>query len=479
MIVSICGDTNVGKKRNHNEDSFVILYHDTSQWNESNTIKTDISGSKGIFFAVADGMGGANAGEIASSVAVETIRDEVKNITIIPNDPARVQKILESLVYSAHNKIVKAAKSKKERKGMGTTLVLGWIINNMFYVVWSGDSRCYHYRKGRETELHPFTEDHSLVWSRVQQGELTAEEARVSDDSNLILQALGDVMQSPKPGFRWSKLDKNDRILLCSDGLNSMLSDTGIQQIMDYTDKTQDTCHTLINTANNAGGYDNITVILVDILKLSEQVEQPPVHIAKPKRKRKFKTVIGLLIAGLIITGLLLIEKRYHLADGIKENIKSFTNSNPDLGSGPEIVESKDKVIREETKTGKKSTPSLPSSEAISSIDTTLTIKSLKGFLKDIEVVRNKILYYRDYEIEFYSTNEIEFRAILRSLDSINTEIHKVADIKDDNSSTIINGKVINEKYFKSIQQAIKNLNIRTEGIITSQNEMQNYSKEP
>jgi hypothetical protein len=309
-----------------------------------------------------------------------------------------------------------------------------------------------------------------LVWSRVQQGEITAEEARVSDDSNLILQALGDVMQSPEPGFRWSNLEKDDRILLCSDGLNSMLSDVGMQQILDFTSEPRETCQTLIKAANNAGGNDNITVILVDILEVSEITEQPQEITTKPKRKRWPKILLGMVIAGILVASLFFIETRFHVAEAIREKYKSISNSDRNNESLPDITDNKEKVVQRKTKTRKKAIDQVPLKEARPPIDTTLTINSLKGFLSNIEVVREKITYYREYDKDFYNRKKNEFESVVQSLDSLITEINKVAVIKADNSSVIKDGEVIDETFLRSVQQAIDNLNTKTENIITSPN---------
>ena len=179
MKISISGDTDVGRHREHNEDSHIVLYDNGQEWLEINNTEVDISGSKGLIFAVADGMGGTNAGEIASALTVDALKEKVREIKAIPENQDQANKILNSMILFAHNKIVREAKSNKETKGMGTTIVLGWIVNNILYIAWSGDSRCYHYKRGRVASLIPFTDDHSLVWSRVKLGEITPEQARL------------------------------------------------------------------------------------------------------------------------------------------------------------------------------------------------------------------------------------------------------------------------------------------------------------
>jgi serine/threonine protein phosphatase PrpC len=306
MILSIYGETNVGRQRDHNEDSFLILAFADNKWDEVNKTQFSLKNSQGLIFVVADGMGGANAGEIASSIAVDTVRQSLKAAVVLPNE-SQVQDFLSALVLQAQDNIVKKARRHKEMKGMGTTMVAGLITVDALYVVWSGDSRCYIYNQQNHRDLFPFTDDHSLVWSRVKSGEITPEEARLSDNSNLILNALGDTYQRPVPEFKSTRLNTGDKILACSDGLNSMLSDVGIQQIINFNGLADKTCTALIAAANNAGGRDNITVILIDIIESDEK--EKPADVTRqeinfePETKKKRHKIrwIGIILLLLLI----------------------------------------------------------------------------------------------------------------------------------------------------------------------------------
>ncbi len=300
MKISVFGDTIVGKQRDHNEDSLLIQYDNNKQWSEINDQQIEISDSRGLIFAVADGMGGTNAGEVASAVAINTLKEKIKTIPEAIKSPDQIHRILKSIILTIHHNIVKEAKRSKENKGMGTTIVIGWILNNILYIIWIGDSRCYHYNKTKHNQLTPFSDDHSLVWSRVKSGEITDEEARLSSESNLLLQSLGDTFHDPHPDFKWIELSDNDRVLLCSDGLNSMLSTLGIQQILDFSNSTKETCQSLINSANNAGGHDNITAILIDII--SKSLTFGPAIKKRSFYKRWLLGLIAFLILAVIVT---------------------------------------------------------------------------------------------------------------------------------------------------------------------------------
>lgn len=306
MKLSFFGDTSVGRQRDHNEDSYLIFCNIDNNWVEVNNLEIDSSKSKGVVFVVADGMGGANAGEVASDIAVKTVKEHIAKITSVLKDTAEIQKILNLIVLDGHNKIIKASRRNNVMQGMGTTIVIGCIFNDTLYVAWCGDSRCYVYNKNYDKELLPFTDDHSLVWDRVKNKEITAEEARLSEDSNLILQSLGGTLQKPEPEFKWIKLKKNDRIILCSDGLNSMLSNIGIQQILDFNSTPKETCASLVQSANNAGGRDNITSIVIDVLDDSEIIVETdgPKDKKQVKRKKPYVLLILLILILFIVAGI-------------------------------------------------------------------------------------------------------------------------------------------------------------------------------
>jgi serine/threonine protein phosphatase PrpC len=301
MIVELSALTNEGRVRTNNEDSWDIIAPNWNTRNNSIHINGNNSGN-GILLAIADGMGGTNAGEIASKIAIETFRREFLSLAA----PVTTSKwrILEGFLKKAHQNILAEAMRNLNYTGMGTTAVLAWLIDDTAYVAWCGDSRCYLHREGKPFD--PITDDHSMVWEEVKKGNMTAEQARLSDDSNIILQSLGDASKLPKPESKVVPLQKGDRILLCTDGLNGMLSDIEMEKIIHSTETTHDTLSAqLIEAANAAGGRDNITVIAAKIMQgkpLAAEAHQPQL-IAETASTPVNKTANSALL--LVTTGLL------------------------------------------------------------------------------------------------------------------------------------------------------------------------------
>lgn len=281
------GATDTGKRRAHNEDCFAII--------EVSTTEED---SLGTVLLVADGMGGAQAGEVASDTVRAVIQDKFSMLTRPITDHRDIERYLKNIVLEAHQQIVMLAQAHPEYRGMGTTVVLAWLLDGYMHVVWCGDSRCYVYPKDQPSGS-PFTDDHSLVWRMVQTGELTPEEARLHERSNVILQALGSTHSQPEPAYVNKQLTLGERILLCSDGLNGMLSDHQIQQCLEPYQDLRAVSQRLIDAANAAGGADNITVVLAEVVSLpapEEHPKEPP----RTRHRRSWQIGILLLLIALI-----------------------------------------------------------------------------------------------------------------------------------------------------------------------------------
>lgn len=290
MTVELSAFTNEGRVRTNNEDSWDIV---AASWKAQN--KTITVNGNGVLLAVADGMGGTNAGEVASRIAVETFRKEFEGLQMpVGDDNVRLQ-FLENLIKKAHKNIVEESTRNLDHAGMGTTAVLAWLLDDKAYVAWCGDSRLYLYRLGMP--FTPFTDDHSIVWEQVKKGNMNAEQARLSDESNIILQSLGDVKQPPQPESRILSLQQNDRILLCSDGLNSMLSDGEIESLVATPNfDTTILCRQLVEAANTAGGRDNTTVIVANIVK-----GQKIASSSYPVSKKTSMSKLNLALLGLLL----------------------------------------------------------------------------------------------------------------------------------------------------------------------------------
>jgi len=250
MRLTSAGRTHVGMKRAHNEDSLRLFREEN-------------------LFIVADGMGGHASGEVASQMSVETLAEffrataEDDEVTW-PYKMDKGRKYEENRVITgvklSNRKIFESASRDSKLKGMGTTIVVTFFVNGGCYVGHVGDSRVYRYRSGKLTQL---TEDHSLLNDYVKMKNLTPEEIEAFPHKNVIVRALGmketvqvDVYHEvPEPG---------DVYLLCSDGLSGMVTDENMGRILSDADPDLDKkAGHLIDAANENGGTDNITVILV------------------------------------------------------------------------------------------------------------------------------------------------------------------------------------------------------------------------
>ncbi|SDC57569.1 MULTISPECIES: Stp1/IreP family PP2C-type Ser/Thr phosphatase [unclassified Candidatus Frackibacter] len=227
-------ESSCGQVRDSNEDNYLQLIRPSF-----------------ALFAVADGMGGHNAGEVASSIAVEVLREydfELDNI--VPS----VYEVIESI----NRRILEEAKTNAEYQGMGTTLTMTILIDDKLYIGHVGDSRAYLLR---DKEFKQLTEDHSLVNQLVKRGEITRQEARNHPQNNILLQALGtdtevdiDILEID--------IRENDLFLLCTDGLNCMLEDRKIKSVLLESGELEEKAEKLVQLANKYGGHDNITVVL-------------------------------------------------------------------------------------------------------------------------------------------------------------------------------------------------------------------------
>lgn len=231
------GQTDVGQKRDHNEDTFRIAP------------ETGIA-------ILADGMGGHNAGEVASDIAVTTALFILGQTAGIPAHDR-----LETAVQAAHNSILEKAEESSLYKGMGTTIVATLLEKNTLHFVHSGDSRLYQFRKG---SLTPLTHDHSLQQEFIDKKLYTPEEARIKVARNILTSALG-LSEGFKMDIGKTIIQSGDRYLLCSDGLYEMMSDDDIAALLARNKNHQTCCEALVELANARGGHDNITVILIDI----------------------------------------------------------------------------------------------------------------------------------------------------------------------------------------------------------------------
>ena len=273
----LAAGTNVGLIRKNNEDNFVVSSDlSTSDWLIPQAGDYVDLGKYGALLVVADGMGGANAGEVASAIAVETIQDlySPENLETAIADDKAAQEFMKDVVKQADLNILNHSREDPSTQGMGTTVVMAWLLNDKAYVCWCGDSRCYVLN--RRNGLVQLSKDHSYVQELVDKGELDPEFMHDHPLSNVITRCLGDVENRARPDTRIYQLHDGDAIMLCSDGLCGLCHD---QEILDTMIETCDdpvACkNELISHALAAGGYDNVT-IAISTIKMEEPEEVMP-----------------------------------------------------------------------------------------------------------------------------------------------------------------------------------------------------------
>jgi PPM family protein phosphatase len=247
--------TDTGRQRRENEDSVYV---------------------HAPVFVVADGMGGAQAGEVASRIAIETFEQGLPDSGAQGSPEAQ----LTALARDANHRIYDRSRAEHGREGMGTTLTAAYLVDGRLVIAHVGDSRAYLFRDG---ELKRLTQDHSLVDELVRQGKLTEEQAAEHPQRSIITRALG-----PEPEVEvdtWSyPMRAGDVVLLCSDGLTSMVAEDQVAEIMRSAGTLQEAADRLIDDANEAGGRDNITVVLcrLEEAERDASVDQPTLLGAPP-----------------------------------------------------------------------------------------------------------------------------------------------------------------------------------------------------
>ncbi len=260
IVVHVFGRTDVGRTREHNEDAFVIADLTTNDASLPNTTRKQSASPKGSLFMVADGMGGAAAGEIASAMAVEVILGEMRAnwIAAPEGDAEAFVRALKTATKNANEQIHSYAAQHAEYRGMGTTATIAGLLGDTLYLAQVGDSRAYLVRRGIARQI---TKDQSLMQKLVEAGELTEEEAEHSERRNIILQALGPE-QMIRIDLTHQTIRQNDALVLCSDGLSSQVGKEVIAEVVTDQEDIAAACQELIDLANAKGGPDNITVII-------------------------------------------------------------------------------------------------------------------------------------------------------------------------------------------------------------------------
>ena len=251
MNYHFCAKTDPGRARDNNEDSVVF--------DEG----TDIA-------VLADGMGGYNAGEIASGMATAFIKSELSRWLTEAGGGAKsreVRRAMEICVDNANLSIFNSANSNAHYAGMGTTLVVGVFRDDVLLIGHIGDSRCYRLRAGT---LDQITKDHSLLQEQIDAGLITQEQAATSSIKNLVTRALG-VEEAVLLEINEYPVEVGDIYLMCSDGLSDMVDDPAIAKIVSADLALDQKAAQLVDAANAHGGRDNISVLLVEVSEATEK----------------------------------------------------------------------------------------------------------------------------------------------------------------------------------------------------------------
>lgn len=235
--------TDVGQKRDHNEDNYYVF-----------STASDFE-TRGMLFGVADGMGGHAGGEFASRIAV----DALGKYYTTEADQGAVLPALESCITEANSLIYSQAKTSPVLKGMGTTLTAAVLADKTLRLAQVGDSRGYRIR---DMTIQQLTNDHSLVAEQIRQGIISETEAASHPAKNIITRALGTKAKVDIDFYSF-ELEPDDRILLCSDGLHGVVGESEILSLVLQAESSPEACKKLIAKANENGGPDNVTVIVV------------------------------------------------------------------------------------------------------------------------------------------------------------------------------------------------------------------------
>ena len=239
------GVSDIGKKRSENQDKIYVV-------SEESDIK---------LFIVADGMGGANAGSVASSIAVEYVKKYIlENFDKTDFTRESIEELIRKAMFDANNFVFRESKENIEYAGMGTTMITAIAYKNKIYIGHIGDSRLYRIRKNIIRQL---TKDQSYVQALVDNGSITKEEAQNHPQKNVLLKVLG-CEKNVEPDIITKGFLKDDIILICTDGLTNMVDTEDIyNMIVESKEDVKVMCEKLVQEANQNGGYDNISVVLI------------------------------------------------------------------------------------------------------------------------------------------------------------------------------------------------------------------------
>ena len=308
--------------RSGNEDNFFVD-DDLTDTTTSKVAQDEVLqlGELGMLMAVADGMGGMNAGEVASQIAIDTVKAAFNKASlsesVIVTSQSR-QKYLETVIKQADKNIKTEARKDNSREGMGSTIILAWLFNNELTISWCGDSRAYIFNE--KSGIRLISQDHSYVQELVNKGLLIYDQTFDHPQNNIITRSLGDPTKDAKPESKTLNVGKGDIILLCSDGLSGVLRDRktydgngqllpeeNIEDIIRTHTSSMKECREALWVAAERGGwYDNVTAILCQITDGPESswATIPIATSANKSSSRRKRTLLFSCIGFLVIAAI-------------------------------------------------------------------------------------------------------------------------------------------------------------------------------
>lgn len=284
-------------------------------------------GDMGLLMYVADGMGGHNAGEVASKIAVDTVSEAFSNGKVSSGIAASHEArslFLEEVIREADKRIRAHSRQHKECEGMGSTLIVAWLVSNELTVSWCGDSRCYIYRPQPSPKIAMVSEDHSYVQELVQRGVIPYEATFAHPRGNIVTRCLGGGGENSSPESRLAYVGKGDIVMLCSDGLSGVLFDDGrlfdgmpiseeniCDTIAGHRESLRDTLQALYAAAERQNWYDNVTAVVCEVVEGLQAPAGLPMYavqtvgdtVSTSGRKRKWPWVVAAIVAILAAVG--------------------------------------------------------------------------------------------------------------------------------------------------------------------------------
>lgn len=322
--------------RPNNEDNYQLKDDLSNQpWSFKSDKVVDL-GPKGALLVVCDGMGGMNAGEVASAIAVATIKHWFSTDQLTPsvmaNDKSRMRHLYNA-IQAADAAIKEEGKRDAEKQGMGSTAVMAWMVEDKVYVGWCGDSRAYKFNP--QTGLMQMSHDHSYVQELVDSGQLSEDLAFDHPNNNIITRSLGDPRGAAQPDVKMFPLQKDDIILLCSDGLCGVLRNREIESIVANNTFSMDACLNALWETSRPKWHDNVTIELAQILEVDNntpdcnQTSSIPTPIGNDTHgdSNKFKywfmgISVAILLIALCVVGMVIFK---HNTNGEEESAQTQT----------------------------------------------------------------------------------------------------------------------------------------------------------